>query len=294
MPKLTAPSLPPGPRQTLSLELHTLHRRAGWPSVRDLSRALGDGVASPSRIHDAFTKPRLPSWGLLDVLVTELARRVPRADPTGVSERFHGLWETAAEASSAPLTSEGAIAEETAEDQPFREAFDQVVVNYYGPTVAPPADVQEAMWAAGRESQRQQHMPEPIIRGPYEPTLAPPADIQEAMWAAGRPVIRGSYERTCVTDERVLALLRMSFEERAEQVPYMRLILRLLRAQAEAFREEADVARAERLISGDISALQQMLDEIEPRRGRSVDLTEEDPGRQIDLTAGERPSSWDV
>ncbi|MFJ5879192.1 hypothetical protein ACIQD1_31270 [Streptomyces sp. NPDC093088] len=100
MPKLTPPSLPPGPRQTLGAELHTLHRRAGWPSVRDLARALGTGVASSSRIHDAFTKPRLPAWGLVQLLVTELARRIPRADPERETERFHALWEAAAEASA--------------------------------------------------------------------------------------------------------------------------------------------------------------------------------------------------
>lgn len=100
MPKLTLPSLPPGPRQTLSTELHTLHRRAGWPSVRDLARALGAGVASPSRIHDAFTKPRLPAWGLVQVLVTELAQRIPRTEPETEAERFHALWEAAAEASA--------------------------------------------------------------------------------------------------------------------------------------------------------------------------------------------------
>ncbi|WP_426361656.1 hypothetical protein [Streptomyces sp. E-08] len=111
MPKLTAPSLPPGPRQALSLELHALHRRAGWPSVRDLSSALGDGVASPSRIHDAFTKPRLPAWGLIDVLVVALARKIPRADPTAEVERFHALWDAASDVPTAPVGSPPAGAE---------------------------------------------------------------------------------------------------------------------------------------------------------------------------------------
>ncbi|MFC9596226.1 hypothetical protein ACFTUC_41335 [Streptomyces sp. NPDC056944] len=265
MPKLTAPPLPPGPRQTLSLELHTLHRRAGWPSVRDLSRALGDGVASPSRIHDAFTKPRLPAWGLLDVLVTELARRVPRADPTAVFERFHDLWETAAEA-------EGALGEETAEDQlieeRFHEALDRAVTNYYGPNLAPPADVQEAMWAAGRESQRQQHMPEPVIRRPYEPA-----------W---------------VTDDRVHALLRLNAQDRATQIPHMRQTLRELRAHAEAFQDQEYADLTARLIHGDIRALEYLLDEAERGPDRFIDLTAEDPGRQVDLTVGERPSPWGV
>jgi hypothetical protein len=64
--------------------------------VRELARALGDGVAGSSRIHDAFTKPRLPDWGLLDVLVAELARRTPDTDEAAEVKRFHSLWDAAA------------------------------------------------------------------------------------------------------------------------------------------------------------------------------------------------------
>ncbi|MFE5515857.1 hypothetical protein ACFQ9J_35580 [Streptomyces sp. NPDC056529] len=104
MPKLTPPSLPPGPRQDLSTELHRLHLRAGRPSVRELSRALGQGVVSSSRIHDAFTKERVPAWALLDLLVPELARRVPRADPAEEVVRFHLLWQAAVEAFEQPTS----------------------------------------------------------------------------------------------------------------------------------------------------------------------------------------------
>ncbi|MFB7031458.1 MULTISPECIES: hypothetical protein [unclassified Streptomyces] len=119
MPKLTPPLLPPGPRQTLSEELHRLHRRAGWPSVRDLARALGAGVASSSRIHDAFTKPRLPDWGLVDALVTALSERIPRADPDAESERFHALWETAAEASVEAMGASAAPADHDVQPPPL-------------------------------------------------------------------------------------------------------------------------------------------------------------------------------
>ncbi|MEU9858777.1 hypothetical protein [Streptomyces sp. NPDC047974] len=102
MAKQTPPTLPPGPRRTLSDELHALHRRAGWPSLRDLVDALGNGVASRSRIGDVFAHPRLPAWGLLELLVTELASRARRPDPTAEVDRFHALWEAAAEASDKP------------------------------------------------------------------------------------------------------------------------------------------------------------------------------------------------
>ncbi|MEU9126105.1 hypothetical protein AB0C96_40920 [Streptomyces sp. NPDC048506] len=54
-------------------------------------------MASSSRIHDAFTKPRLPGWGLLEVLVAELASRVPGGLPVEHEvKRFHNLWDAAA------------------------------------------------------------------------------------------------------------------------------------------------------------------------------------------------------
>ncbi|WP_328982800.1 tetratricopeptide repeat protein [Streptomyces mirabilis] len=63
-------------------------------------------MASSSRIHDAFTKPRLPGWGLVEVLVAELARRVPGGkEAMEEVKRFHGLWEAAAAAGLAPASS---------------------------------------------------------------------------------------------------------------------------------------------------------------------------------------------
>ncbi|WP_432089671.1 hypothetical protein [Streptomyces sp. bgisy095] len=69
-------------------------------------------MASSSRIHDAFTKPRLPDWGLVDALVTALAERIPRADPGAESERFHALWEAAAEASVEAVETSVALADD--------------------------------------------------------------------------------------------------------------------------------------------------------------------------------------
>ncbi|MFJ3841981.1 hypothetical protein ACIPY6_41695 [Streptomyces sp. NPDC090054] len=72
-------------------------------------------MVSSSRIHDAFTKPRLPTWGLVQMLVAELADRTPEADAVAEVKRFHALWDAAAEADSClPATDESGSAQEAA------------------------------------------------------------------------------------------------------------------------------------------------------------------------------------
>lgn len=69
------------------------------PSVRELARSLGAGVASRSRIHDAFTGSRLPAWGLLQVLVRALTHTVPDGEASKEEKHLHTLWLSAAGAS---------------------------------------------------------------------------------------------------------------------------------------------------------------------------------------------------
>jgi hypothetical protein len=127
----------PGPRKRLNDELHALHRRAGLPSVREMAREIGKGVASPSRVHDVFTKPRLPSWGLVELLVEHLAGRVPGGRPKQEEvKRFHALWETAAMGDAAAYSvvadgiatdSDAALATLGVENQQqFREALNKL------------------------------------------------------------------------------------------------------------------------------------------------------------------------
>lgn len=118
MARLTAPTLPLGPRKRLSDALHSAHRRAGWPSVRDLARALGAGVVSASRVHDAFTKPRLPDWGLVRVLLVELAARTPGMDVATEVKRFHTLWDEAAQAEASPANDSPFVSERAAASRP--------------------------------------------------------------------------------------------------------------------------------------------------------------------------------
>ncbi|MEU0692091.1 hypothetical protein [Streptomyces uncialis] len=93
MPSLKRPELPEGPLRALNRALHDLHERAGIPSVRDLEHRLGGSrVVSRSRIYDAFTSRRLPSWGLLQLLTEELTKTIPRSDPVREEVKLHTLW----------------------------------------------------------------------------------------------------------------------------------------------------------------------------------------------------------
>ena len=80
MGALPMPEFPPGPQRDLLHALHELHHRAGWPSLRRLARAAG---CSPTTVSAVFSSPRLPSWGILELLVEEMGGDVPE---------FHRLW----------------------------------------------------------------------------------------------------------------------------------------------------------------------------------------------------------
>jgi tetratricopeptide (TPR) repeat protein len=80
MAVLLRPDVPAGPVRVLFEELHGLHHRAGWPSVRDIARQVGCSRTTVSR---AFSEPGVPRWGLLELIVETLG---------GDVERFHRLW----------------------------------------------------------------------------------------------------------------------------------------------------------------------------------------------------------
>lgn len=93
MPRLARPTQVTGDLRAFVDALHELHEQAGLPSLSDMARMIVVGVASRSRIHEAFSRPRLPSWPLIELLVEQLAGRVP-GGPTPPDEvsRFHRLW----------------------------------------------------------------------------------------------------------------------------------------------------------------------------------------------------------
>ncbi|MEV4514397.1 tetratricopeptide repeat protein [Dactylosporangium sp. NPDC049525] len=80
MRALPRPTLPPGPLADLFDELHQLHHRAGWPSLRRMAAEVG---CSHTTIATAFSGPRPPRWGLLELIVEALG-----GDP----EHFRAGW----------------------------------------------------------------------------------------------------------------------------------------------------------------------------------------------------------
>ncbi len=80
MSALPRPDLAPGPTMVLNDALHDLHHRAGWPSLRRLATRTG---VSHTTVSKVFSRPELPSWGTLELLVEAL-----EGDPA----RFHELW----------------------------------------------------------------------------------------------------------------------------------------------------------------------------------------------------------
>ncbi len=92
MPQLKRPQVG-GPLKDLNDALHELHAQAGLPSIRHVQRDLGGAeVASRGRVHDAFTSARLPTWGLVQLLVEALSKAAPNSDPAREERRFHSLW----------------------------------------------------------------------------------------------------------------------------------------------------------------------------------------------------------
>ena len=80
MAALPRPDLPPGPRRELVDALHRLHHEAGWPSLRSLAVEAG---CSHTTVSSVFSSPRLPSWGVLELIVEAMG---------GDVAEFHVLW----------------------------------------------------------------------------------------------------------------------------------------------------------------------------------------------------------
>jgi tetratricopeptide (TPR) repeat protein len=71
--------------------MHELHHRAGWPSVREMASEVG---CSHTTVWAAFCQPRVPRWGLLELIVEALG---------GDVATFHDLWLAATGQATSPI-----------------------------------------------------------------------------------------------------------------------------------------------------------------------------------------------
>ena len=89
---LARPEVPPGAQRDLVEALHALHHEAGWPSLRSLAREAG---CSHTTVAAVFSSPRLPSWGVLELIVEAMG---------GDAGEFHRLWLAASGPASSPAS----------------------------------------------------------------------------------------------------------------------------------------------------------------------------------------------
>ncbi|MFE0511497.1 hypothetical protein [Streptomyces sp. NPDC058964] len=80
--------------------------------MRALVHRVDPKVAGRSRVHDAFSSERVPTWGLVELLVEALAERTPGADQAREVQRMHQLWlaasgHTALEQPAPPMLPKG-------------------------------------------------------------------------------------------------------------------------------------------------------------------------------------------
>ncbi|MFC4039311.1 ATP-binding protein [Dactylosporangium siamense] len=92
MAALPKPDVAEGPVRDLVDALHELHHRAGWPSLRRIAKEVG---CSHTTVWAAFAEPKVPRWGLLELIVESL---------DGDTAAFHRLWLAASSADPPPAT----------------------------------------------------------------------------------------------------------------------------------------------------------------------------------------------
>ncbi len=78
------------PSRDLIDALHALHHEAGWPSLRSLAREAG---CSHTTVAAVFSSPRLPSWGVLELVVEAMG---------GDVGEFRRLWLAASGPATVP------------------------------------------------------------------------------------------------------------------------------------------------------------------------------------------------
>lgn len=107
MARLDLPDVEDGPLHNLLVELHQLHARAGWPSVRAMAGHLGMATMT---VHSIFVSPKLPSLPSLLRMAEHLAGLDPRKpSPDKIQDRIDNLWTAASRSSDLAILQPSAV-----------------------------------------------------------------------------------------------------------------------------------------------------------------------------------------
>jgi tetratricopeptide (TPR) repeat protein len=117
---LPKPDIHNGQIQVLFDALHDLHHQAGWPSLREMAKEVG---CSHTTVSVAFSEPRVPRWGLLELIVETLG---------GDTARFHGLWLAASAATQDQSAARPQPPDDTPASQPPPRELPSDVAGFTG------------------------------------------------------------------------------------------------------------------------------------------------------------------
>ncbi|HEX6686598.1 MAG TPA: tetratricopeptide repeat protein [Candidatus Limnocylindrales bacterium] len=170
MARLSKPLIPDGPIQQYYDRLHAMHRAAGQPSVRQIQRATRgprwpNGINSTTN-HDAFVKPRLARWEIVQEIarrlggdVNELAALWRRARKAQLNGGEPEVFDETADAPSHPVASPPVPRELppdvlgfTGRDQPLKRLDDLLVIQLDRDPTAPAITAITGMAGVGKTS----------------------------------------------------------------------------------------------------------------------------------------------
>lgn len=146
MARLPRPNLPPGALNDLIGELHVLHRRAGFPSLRTIARSSGYSRDTISRLFSRPPSP--PKLNVLLDVVQYLSAHIRGIDDD-VLDRFDSLWNAIENDGTHPLPASEPVESEDRTSERLPASSDGLIASSNKqPHLRPTGQVQNALTIA--------------------------------------------------------------------------------------------------------------------------------------------------
>ncbi len=203
MGQLRMPAIPPGNLRKLLEGLHELHRRAGWPSTRDMARG---AEFTYGAVHDLFTKPRTkaPNHRVLLTVVERLASMSRGIDDVDrILDDFDCKWRDAAEQPFDETTSVRGLMAETDPDRLSRIAH----LTPATPTTVDTSEKSDELWTTVTDRTPRGHLETDVgtpnlMDGEVTPAEKEPSagdeELLTFMDAWGRPAFEAARTLLCL------------------------------------------------------------------------------------------------